>query len=335
MKPTIHDVAKRAGLSVVTVSRVLNNVPSVREENRQKVLKAIEELNYQPNAAARILAMGKTGVIGVLIPTLDDSFMAEVARNAEAFLEEREYFMAISLIPEMKIDWAQKSDYLFQQDRVDGFLVVSPHLEDEEKIVLELKKRRIPFVLIDNQQSNSTAPSVVADNFKGGYEATSHLIELGHQKIGHIEGTRGYLSAQERKRGYLKALEDHGINYQLVDGGAFDVRCGYEITKKWLKEANRPTAIFAADDQVAFGVIDAAREMGLRVPGDLSVVGYDDHPFASMLHPFLTTVRQPAVEMSQKGVELLMKQIDGEARRKITYVLEPQLIIRDSTRKLL
>lgn len=331
MKPTIHDVARQSGLSIVTVSRVINNVSSVREQNRQKVMKAMRELNYHPNAAARMLAKGKTGTVGLLIPTLYDSFMADVVKAVELSLKRHDYFTAIAISAHEEGEWIGRDNFLFQEERVDGFLILSPHLDNEDKIILELKKKRIPFVLMDNQHHPSSAPTIMMDNFIGGYKATQHLIELGHKRIAHISGTASYLSTWERERGYRKALEDSQIDYVQVGRGSFDINSGYEITNEWIKSGDIPTAIFAADDQVAFGVMDALRENGLKVPQDISIVGYDDHPFANMLHPHLTTIRQPAEEMGEKGVELLIKQFKGELKKNVTHILKPKLIIRDST----
>lgn len=328
MNVNIYDVAKKSGLSIVTVSRVINNSPSVRDYNRDKVLKAMEELGYHPSSAARSLAKGKTGIIGLLVPGLNDDFFNEVVKAVNARLIEKGYFLAISLEDEEGGN-PKAGSYLFQEKRVDGILLLSPLLEDE--YIIELKKRNIPFVLLDNQKNQPSIFSVLVDNFKGGYMATRHLIDLGHRNIGFISGSDLYLSNRERKRGFMEALSESGLEPYAIDGIEFDAEVGYEVTMKWLDSGRMPTAIFTADDNIAFGVFDALRGKGIKVPKDISVCGYDDDLLSSKLHPALTTVRQPSEEMGRTAVEILMQLVNGKPKRSTTVKLEPQLILRDST----
>jgi LacI family transcriptional regulator len=323
----IFDVAKKSGLSVVTVSRVINNTASVREGNRQKVLKAMEELNYQPNTNAQSLVRGRTGIIGLTITTLNDSFYDGVIKAANRKLAEQGYFLALS-IQDTDEDGGV-SNFLFQKDRVDGIIVLSPL--DEEGYITELTRKGIPFILLDNQQEHKGLSSVIVDNYQGGYEATKHLIELGHTRIAHISGPTLYLSVKERRRGYMQALSEAGLTPYAVENSGFTVSGGYEVTHKWLQEGIVPTAIFAADDFIALGTIHALGEAGLRVPHDVSVVGYDDQTLASGFFPRLTTVRQPEAELGEIGVELLLKQINGTLPEHNVTRLSPQLLVREST----
>ncbi|MFC4100589.1 LacI family DNA-binding transcriptional regulator [Paenibacillus xanthanilyticus] len=326
MKVSIFDVARRSGLSVVTVSRVINNAESVRPKNREKVLQAMRELDYQPNAAARSLARGKTGIIGLTLTTLYDSVFDVIVKEINERLAEHGYFLAISVTQE-KEEGAHGA--IFQEDRVDGVILLSPVRENE--FVLELKKKGIPFVMLDNQHRNPSVTSVMVDNFKGGYEATKHLIDLGHKDIAHISGTDLFLSSRERERGFLFAMEEAGLTPFAVERGRFEVVSGYEIASKWLAEGKLPSAVFASDDHIALGVMDALKNSGLRVPQDVSIVGYDDQLLASQFRPKLTTVRQPARLIGRHGVELLLDAINGETKKNVTLQLEPQLIVRDST----
>lgn len=327
MKVSIFDVAKKSGLSVVTVSRVLNNASSVRPKNRDKVLQAMKELDYQPNAAARSLARGKTGIIGLTLTTLDDSFFDAVVKEINDRLAVQGYFLALS-ISSGDDDSFRRS--LFQEDRVDGVILLSPLREDE--YIMELKKRKIPFVLIDNQHRNPSVPSVVVDNFKGGYEATRHLIDLGHRQIAHIRGPDPFLSSRERERGYLEAMEEAGLQPLEVVRATFEVSEGYRIARQWIETDRLPTAVFAADDYLALGVLDALKNEGIRVPRDISIVGFDDQILSSEFRPRLTTVRQPAARIGQTGVELLLKSMEGNAvKRGATVMLEPELIVRETT----
>lgn len=328
MNVNIYDVAKKSGLSVVTVSRVINHSPSVRDYNRDKVLRAMEELGYHPSSAARSLAKGKTGVIGLLLPGLNDDFFNNVVKAINARLIENGYFLAISLEDEAEGN-PRMSHYLFQEKRVDGIILLSPLLEDD--YIIELKKRNIPFVLLDNQKSQPSIFSVLVDNFKGGYMATRHFIDLGHKKIAFISGSDLYLSNRERKRGFMEALGEAGMEPYLIDGGNFDASVGYDVTMKWIGSGRIPTAIFTADDNIMFGAFDAVKEKGLKIPEDISICGYDDDLLSSKLHPRLTTVRQPSEEMGRKAVEILMQLMGGKHKRSMTVKLEPQLILRNST----
>ncbi|MBO9598600.1 MAG: LacI family DNA-binding transcriptional regulator [Cohnella sp.] len=325
MKVNIYDVAKESGLSVVTVSRVLNNAPSVRESNRSKVLKAVEELGYRPNASARSLAKGRTGVIGLTLTTLHDAFLDAVVKEVADRLAEQGYFLALSVTPSYEASHRS----LFRQDRVDGVILLSP--VEEDAYVRELKQNGIPFVMIDNQHRNPDVASVLVDNFQGGYAATKHLIELGHRDIAHIRGAEPFLSSSERERGFETAMRDARLTPYRVEQGSFDIESGYEIASRWIETGKLPTAVFAADDYMALGVIDACKNAGVKVPDELSVVGFDDQLLASQLRPQLTTVRQPARELGGIGTEIVLGLIDGSAQGRETIVLQPELIVRAST----
>jgi DNA-binding LacI/PurR family transcriptional regulator len=326
MKVSIFDVAKKSGLSVVTVSRVLNHSTSVRHNNREKVLQAMKELDYHPNASARSLARGKTGIIGLTLTTLQDSFLDAVVKEINDRLAEHGYFLALSISTGYE-DTFHRS--LFQEDRVDGVILLSPIHEDE--YLMELKKKQIPFIMIDNQQRNTSVTSIIVDNFKGGYEATKHLIGLGHTEIAHIGGPDPFLSSRERERGYLFALEEAGLTPYCIDRGTFDISSGYRITQGWIESGKLPSAIFASDDYIALGVMNALTNAGLHIPQDVSIVGFDDQIFASEYRPMLTTVRQPADKIGRTGVELLLAAINGTSKRNVTVQLEPELVIREST----
>ncbi|WP_239615713.1 LacI family DNA-binding transcriptional regulator [Cohnella mopanensis] len=326
MKVSIFDVAKKSGLSVVTVSRVLNQSDSVRPKNREKVLQAMKELDYHPNASARSLARGKTGIIGLTLTTLHDSFFDAVVKEVNDKLAEHGYFLALSISKSYE-DAFHRS--LFQEDRVDGVILLSP--VDEDEYVMELKKKKIPFIMIDNSRKNPSVTSIIVDNYKGGYEATKHLIDLGHTEIAHIAGPDPYLSSRERERGYLTALKDAGLEPFRIERGTFAMSSGYDIAMKWIESGNLPPAVFAADDYIALGVINACLNKGVRIPRDLSLVGFDDQIFASEFRPMLTTVRQPADKIGAAGVELLLAAINDSTKRNVTIQIEPELIIRETT----
>lgn len=325
VKVNIYDVARKSGLSVVTVSRVLNNAPSVREGNRDRVLRAMEELGYRPNASARSLAKGRTGVIGLTLTTLHDAFLDAVVKEVADRLAEQGYFLALSVTP----GYEASHRSLFQHDRVDGVILLSP--VEEDAYVRELKQKGIPFVMIDNQHRNPEVASVLVDNFQGGYAATKHLIDLGHRDIAHIRGAGEFLSSLERERGFETAMREAGLTPYRVEQGSFDIESGYEIASRWIETGKLPTAVFAADDYMAIGVMDACKNAGLKVPAELSVIGFDDQLLASQLRPLLTTVRQPARELGRIGSEMVLGLIEGSAKGGETVVLQPELVIRAST----
>ena len=328
MSSSIYDIAKKTGLSVVTVSRVLNNYPSVKEVNREKVLAAMKELNYVPNAAARNLAKGKTGMIGLLMPNYMDAFMIDVMSSVEEALKDRGLFLAISTASDLRA-LAETGNFI--GDRVDGLLIMNPFLDLH--FIQELKKREIPMVFLDLHQINVKVPTVTVDNFQGGYDATEVLIKGGAHRIAHITGNNIFESSRERTEGYLQALRDYKmpIDPSLIIEGEFKVSDGYDVTKQWIKSGSIPDAVFAGDDNIAFGVLDAARESGIDVPNTLSIIGFDDHPFTAQLHPSLSTVKQPTEEMGQYGVSLLLDIIDKKLKKISKTVLTPTVIQRDTT----
>ncbi|MBB3129987.1 LacI family transcriptional regulator/LacI family purine nucleotide synthesis repressor [Paenibacillus rhizosphaerae] len=326
MKVSIFDVAKKSGLSVVTVSRVLNGAETVREKNRQKVLDAIKELGYHPNAAARSLARGKTGIIGLIVTTLQDSFFDAVVKELNEVFALHGYYLAISVSTGIGSDG---SHYLIQEDRVDGLILLSPM--EEDNYIVELKKRGIPYVLIDNQKPENDNFSVTIDNFKGGYAAASHLLDTGYTSIAHLCGQEMFRSTRERRDGFMQALSERGLTpFEIVNGG-FEIRFGYKTAVRWLKEGRLPQAVFAGDDNIALGVVNALTEAGVQVPGQVAVVGYDDQTISSQLHPYLTTVRQPADRIGIAAADMLLKRIDGTMKRGANLKIDPELIVRESS----
>ncbi|MCR8643332.1 LacI family transcriptional regulator [Paenibacillus sp. N1-5-1-14] len=332
MKVSIFDVAKRSGLSVVTVSRVLNNSHSVREKNREKVLKAVKELDYIPNSAARSLASGKTKIIGMTLTTLHDWIFDGIVNTVNRNLEEHGYFLALSIdgdqIGEPIKEEHQGVNFLFQEDRVDGIIVLSPLTQ--EKYMMELNRKQIPFVIVDSQDEDLDVSIVNVDNYFGGYEATKHLIDLGHKKIAHICGPELFLSVKERRRGYEAAMREAGLE-PFITQSEFSIRAGFDVVKDWLRDDIRPTAVFAADDFVALGVMQAFQDEGYRVPDDVSIVGYDDQPFSREMHPRMTTVAQPLDEMGKHAVNLLLNKMSGSAKRNVAMKIKPTLLPREST----
>lgn len=338
---------------MVTVSRVINHATTVRESNRLKVLQAMKELNYIPNSAARSLARGKTGTIGMILATLQDSVFEGIVREVNKQLEELGYFLALSIDDPAKNKTDRPSNYLLQKDRVDGIILLSSIHESD--YIQELKSKGIPFVVVDSHDLSSEALMIQVDNYEGGYLAAQHLFDLGHRQIGLIYGPSHLLSARERRLGFEQALADNGIEPIIAERAEFDMREGFQIAKDWIKRDIRLTAIAAADDFLAWGVIQAYQDSGFRIPQDLSVIGYDDQDFAGKVHPSLTTVRQPTEDLGKEAVKRLLTLLndsddsndslgeeDTESEAHITIQenqnnqqelikLKPKLLIRSST----
>jgi LacI family transcriptional regulator len=330
LRTSIYDVAKRAGVSVVTVSRVLNHATSVRETSRSKVMEAVEHLNYQPSAAARSLASGKTNLIGLIVPNISDPFLSEVIYHVDQALEDEGLSLVVTIIGELDQEQRLKKYTFFKQERVDAVMVLTPLFEED--YIDHLKRSKIPFVIMDNQRYPFQVPSVVIDNYKGGYDATTLLLDSGHEKIAYIGGPSVLLSAEDRFAGYLRALGERGLNPYCVYRGSFEIETGYGAVKDMIEKHTIPTAVFAGDDHIAFGVIDAFRQVGLKIPEDISLVGYDNHPFCNKLHPKLTSVAQPAARMAREAVDLLLSHMKGELGSKKVIKLEPTLVVRESVK---
>jgi DNA-binding LacI/PurR family transcriptional regulator len=328
MKPTIYDVAREAGVSIATVSKVINNTGRISDKTRKKVLKIMEELDYQPSVVASALTGKRTYTIGLLIPDLANPFFAEIARSVEDRGQELG-FSVVMCSTDYNSDKEAKYISLLKQKSVDGIILASGFKND--KILKELIKEKLPIALISQDIPGLAVDSVTVDDFLGGYQVTEHLLALGHQKIAVIaEDTR---SSKERIRGYQEALKDAGFtcDERLIFVSASTVEESKRLAAQLIGLGERPTAVFACNDLLAIGTIQAARENGLILPDDLSVVGFDNTLLATIVDPPLTTVNQPIHEMGRQVVDLLMQKIEGEKNMKQKVVLLPELVIRNST----
>jgi LacI family transcriptional regulator len=335
MSVTIYDVAKKAGVSIATVSRVLNNSNFVSEKTRERVKRAMEELNYTPNAIASALTKKSTLTLGLLIPDISNPFFAQLARGVEDASVD---FGFNTIICNTDYRFEKETEYirLLRQKRIDGFIISTAYFNDEN--VINLVKSNIPLVLLgrDIEQEDVLVDVVVSDNVKGGYIATKHLIELGHEKIACLLGPPQVKVNVDREKGYLKAVEEANlkVNSELIAFGEFKVEFGFSKAIEMLSKEDRPTAFFAANDLTAIGVIKAARYMGFEVPEDISVIGYDNTILAEMIDPPLTTVNQQMRKMGYVATELLIKKIKGERHAAEKVVMDVNLVLRKSTSKL-
>ncbi|MBZ0307993.1 MAG: LacI family transcriptional regulator [Anaerolineae bacterium] len=326
---TILDVAREAGVSYSTVSRVLSGYEFVKETTRQKVMEAVERLGYVANQQARSLAGGKSRVVGLLVPGLDNGYIGEIARGIDEELTRFEYDL---LLYTTHRDKGKEASYSVRLAKglADGLLLIVPFLTNA--YIEKLKEQNFPYVLIDQLDPTGQSSSVECTNWQGAYDLTRYLIGMGHRRIGFITGLMGLRNAVDRLEGYRAALLDHGIAYvpELVYEGDYWQHGGYEGAVQLLNLPHRPTAIFASNDLSAFGVIEVARNQGLHIPEDISIVGFDDIPQASLVYPQLTTVAQPLNQMGRVGARLLIDQIEAPERPPGHVVLSTQLVIRNS-----
>lgn len=327
---TIVDVAKEAGVSYSTVSRVVNNKSYVNAETRAKVLQAMTRMGYQANLHARSLAGGRSNVIGLLVVDLATQYMGEIMLGIDDELAARQYELMLYTTHRRK---TKESAYANMMARglADGLLILLPR--DPDAYLESFRSRNFPYVLIDHQSVHEADLTVIATNQQGGYEATKHLIDLGHVRIGMITGWKDMISAKERLIGYKAALDDRGLPFDpdLVFEGDFTQAAGSEGLNQFLQLAEPPTAVFASNDLSAQGVMDAARVRGLIVPDDLSVIGFDDIPLAAALSPGLTTIRQPLRQMGSIATQLLLNRIHEPDQKQSSIVLPTELVLRQST----
>jgi LacI family transcriptional regulator len=330
---TIVDVAREAGVSYATVSRVVNGKAHVKPDKRERVLRAMTRLGYVANQQARSLAGGRSHVVGLLVPDLGTGYIGEIVRGIDQELERFHYDLMLYTTHRRR---AKEASYVAALSRglADGLLLVLPR--DPASYLPALQQRRVPYVLVDHNGIDRTGPAVGASNWQGGYDATRHLIELGHRRIGFIAGTLDLTCSTDRRAGYLAAMHDAGLaapeDYLRV--GDFLQPSGYLCTRELLALAEPPTAIFASNDVMAFGAMEAAREQGLHIPSDISIVGFDDIAQAAHVHPPLTTVRQPLEEMGRTATRMLVEMIENPQQPPARAELPTQLVVRRSTQPL-
>ncbi len=326
---TIRDVASAASVSIATVSRVLNGSPRVSEDARERVWAAADQLDYWPNTAARSLTTQRTHALGVLLPDLFGEFFSEVIRGIDeaARAQKLQVLISSSHADTQEVLLAARS----MRGRIDGLIIMAP---DEGSIEpIQRIARRFPVLLVNPPSSVDGCSSVSVDNFEGARAVVEHLLQNGHREIAMVRGPAGNVDAEDRFRGYRDALAAAGIEAEsrLEIAGAFTETSGFQAGLELLSLKNRPTAVFAANDSMAVGLVSALRSRGLQVPRDLAVVGFDDIVIASYLSPALTTVHVDAYELGLRAVRLLLPSLESPGSSEQCHeVLAAPVVVRES-----
>jgi LacI family transcriptional regulator len=336
MNVTLKDIAKLCGVSVATVSLVLNNKPNrISEATKKKVLDKAKELHYHPNPMALSLVTRKSKVLGLIIPDVSNLFFTDFIRHVEIEAAKFGYTIILGNTDEQG---SREFEYVrtFLQRGLAGCILIHSSIEMEKydaKIVELVKQSKLPFILIDRQQKASNIKTLFIDQKLGAYLATTHLINLGHTKIGFISGPLDLDLSRMRYAGYRQAIEEHGLLFDenLIEFGDWRAEGGHQAGLRLI--AKGVSSIFAANDMMAFGVYQAAFSMALRIPQDLSVIGFDDVSFASVVTPGLTTIHQPMNQIGIDCVGMLVDMIEERKSAETSRQYSPTLIVRASTLK--
>ena len=326
---TIHDVAKTAGVSVTTVSRVLNNKDDVAKATFEKVSKVIDDLGYATNLAARSMRSRRTNVIGLIVSNIEQIFAIEVMKGVNRTIGKHGYDLIIYTNNKIqgKSTAAKERNYvaLLNNSIADGVIILTP--------VTTTFPTDAPVVAVDPNLQSPDCPAVIATNYEGAHEAVSYLIELGHRRIGFVGGRLDLQSATQRQQGYVDACQEANIEIDdsLITIGDYSTDAGYECGKQLLSQPERPTAIFAANDQSAFGVIKAAHELGLQIPQDLSLIGFDNVPESAYYLPDgLTTIDQHMLQIGEAATNMIFDLINEKPLDGMVHQVPTRLVKRGS-----
>ncbi len=321
MSTTIKEVAIRAGVSIATVSRVLNNVDPVDERTRKHVQEVAREMRYVPNAMGRSLSRRKTEGIGLLLPDLFGEFFSEVLRGCDQTAQQSNYHMVVSSSHNNKKQ--TRAALQMMRGRVDGLVIMSPHIDAET--LNENLPQSLPVVLLNCYVQSHDFDALNIDNFAGAFAMTQHLLSHGHRRIAIITGTERNFDASERLRGYVDALKEHGVplDERLQAPGDFSESGGYHAAQQLLTLAPRPTAIFGCNDSMAIGALSALRDAGIQVPEQMALAGFDDVPIAAYLTPALTSVTVGIHSLGVRAIETLLHAVRHQNTHHKQQILLP------------
>lgn len=330
-RTTIRDVAAAAGVSMKTVSRVINKEPNVRPDKEERVRSAITKLGYRPNRSARSLRSNRSHLISLLYDESTHFYVVTLLEGALAKCDDEGFDFLIRPCNMRSSTFVEQAIEFVDHSRIEG-LVLAPPLADHRPLIRELDRRNVPFVRI-SPYTDHNSPYVASDEFKAAMQVTQHLISLGHQEIGFIMGHPDHGASKWRLDGYRAALKNAGIHARkgLIQKGDFSFELAEKCARRLLSGTQRPTAIFASNDAMAAAVYKVAGQLSLEIPGSLSVVGFDDADIATQLWPPMTTVRQPTFRLANRATRLLIDQIRNHDSENEVALLECEPIVRDST----
>jgi DNA-binding LacI/PurR family transcriptional regulator len=335
MGVTIKDVAKKAGVSIASVSRVINDSKPVAPETKEKILKVIEETGYKPNAMARGLKKNESGLIGLITPDMENGTFAELVKGIESVIEKNSMNLIVSN-SKGEIKRELKELHIFKEQQLDGIIFSGVKFTKEHKEYFD--RYQVPTVIVSQKFPGSGLPYVDIDNFEAAYQAVKYLIENNHSKIALVHGPLYDKSAgEERYNGYFAALEEAelAIDESFIEEGNFTIKSGYQAMEKIMAQNEElPTAVFAASDRMAIGVLDCCLDNGLQVPEDISIIGFDDIELATVVRPKLTSVRVDHSKMGEKSVELLLNKIKNRAKNESFYESDFEIIERETVKKI-
>lgn len=332
-KLTIDDVARLSGFSRSTVSRVLSNNPNVNPQTRAIIRQVISENNYQPNSLARGLAQGGINIVALIVGDIRNPFYSHLIWHAEQILHKNGY---MTLLCNSNYDNKKTEDFLDTAIQYGYAGIITVSVGNDESIANRLNHMPCPVVLLNRYLPHFNGDVVVTDNFTGGYLATKHLIELGHTKIGFLKGPDNSAVTHDRFSGFEKAMQNFSItiNQQYIGNGDLSMDSGYNYGMHLVAlDKNSPTAVVAGNDLMALGVINALEQSGMHVPNDVSIVGFDDIPIASLKGISLTTIRQPVKDLGETAASLIIKRLTCNEPRKRKVLFDPELIIRSTTKR--
>lgn len=330
---TIVEVADQAGVSVKTVSRVMNGYAHVSQKTRKRVEDAMMALDYKPSATARQMRLGESHSIGVLFGDPSSGYQSELNHSMLRACAEVGRYLVVELFDEKDRKWAQQVESFLDRTKVKNLVLVPP-MSDSTEVHKALREREVRFVLISPSRPVSGVSSVQMDDRLAATEVTEYLINLGHTRIGHIAGHEDHIATMLRRLGYQDAMAAAGLDAaetDLILPGRFRFKQALDCAHKMLALADRPTAIFAANDQMAVAAIMAAHKIGLSVPEDLSVIGFDNTPMSKLIWPTLTTIAQPYDEIARASLKVLQGEFDDRSGAPKSIVLPHRLVAREST----
>ncbi len=337
-KVTILDIAKELNITPATVSRALNDHPAISKETKKAVQRVAARLNYSRNKIASSLRLGKTHVVGIIIPSADINFFGSVVHGIESLANQYNYSVLIYQSNELA-EYEQKGIDAFIGARVDGILASISKATTGLSHYEIIKERNIPLVFFDRALENMAFPSVVIDDFKGGFIATEHLIQQGYRRIAHVMGQQHLSIFKDRLKGYQAALKQYGLPApeELLYQGNISIESGREAVRYYLQLPEPPDAIFAVEDFTALGVIKELKERNITIPGAFGVIGFANESFGEHITPGLSSIDQQTVQMGKEAFKLLYELMDQQDRRQLVkskVVLEPVPVFRaSSTRK--